>query len=1012
MSEVQSSTTGIWAGPVHLGSQSGDEFGHSIALNFESTRLAVGAPGNNSDTGYVYVADYDEEANTWTQVGSNITGPHTSSRFGHSIDMNWTGDRIIVGANTASNVYIYDYSNGWTLNHVINTSITSFGHCVSLANDVSNRLCVGAPDVNTVYVYEERNGTWNLDFSNVGTDFENVTPLSYGGGANLTDRSRWTYSNLSYINVYSTYTQYGYSVQMSAFGEHIIVGAPGTRLLQIDSTNSDATQVYQSNTYVQDPPPTFTNNKGNYQSGHARIFKCPNEGDWTSGVTQVGQLLRGDPDGNRLDYWDSYRTSLPGFGFNSHISYDGNTILVTSVEQGVRSESVDFNPSAGRVSYYTYNTLENTWEHQQNITGSQATLTGWGSALSYDGVRIGHTELNRSLFTKLYDWNGLAFYDVSLPISGISGYNYLQSTLLGYDFAMVNGKFAAVSAPYYNSQVGSVHVFKYDLTSIYNGNSLFSGYVKAESVFIGASDGGSTDGTKRLLFGGTNGDNSYECSTLENRVYYNTGKSSELLLAKLPGNAGQEQNPDRVRLKAPGIIFDCPRGDRAFSESRYTETPVFVMNGYKCIGVGHSSVMDPKAQMDILGDSHATSKITVSSDRKMNWRAIRGHHSTDPTEKGGCYLFYNTRDENVIASGNVHSYNFHYIFSQWSNGVPHNVTYNSDVKGLSFTGSSTSNVTTNQYYYSTVNGPGTIERISFWVRCNNVSASYEQVLDFGGNIVSIKQDAIKLNVNATDYVSSSQTIVNDRWYHIFIDIYRGSVPNYSFTGYLDNIQILSQTLGTPLNNFSNRIIFGGGLNGYIGTPLFSAGETNQDRTELYNYGPPDEVFTVGGSAVVEGKLGVGVTNPTAPLEVNGFVKNKNPRFYAYNSSGGTTTSTGVLNVFNLTHVNTGNHYDTTLSRFTAPVDGVYEFKFAALHRYISSGGSNELTFAKNGTQATTRGVSYTYVTVTSDHDYNIAEIMLELQAGDYVEPYIHSVTSGTDVYYGGGLAHFSGKFLG
>ena len=266
MSEVQSSTTGIWAGPVHLGSQSGDEFGHSIALNFESTRLAVGAPGNNSDTGYVYVADYDEEANTWTQVGSNITGPHTSSRFGHSIDMNWTGDRIIVGANTASNVYIYDYSNGWTLNHVINTSITSFGHCVSLANDVSNRLCVGAPDVNTVYVYEERNGTWNLDFSNVGTDFENVTPLSYGGGANLTDRSRWTYSNLSYINVYSTYTQYGYSVQMSAFGEHIIVGAPGTRLLQIDSTNSDATQVYQSNTYVQDPPPTFTNNKGNYQS--------------------------------------------------------------------------------------------------------------------------------------------------------------------------------------------------------------------------------------------------------------------------------------------------------------------------------------------------------------------------------------------------------------------------------------------------------------------------------------------------------------------------------------------------------------------------------------------------------------------------------------------------------------------------------------------------------------------------------------------------------------------------
>jgi hypothetical protein len=306
----------------------------------------------------------------------------------------------------------------------------------------------------------------------------------------------------------------------------------------------------------------------------------------------------------------------------------------------------------------------------------------------------------------------------------------------------------------------------------------------------------------------------------------------------------------------------------------------------------------------------------------------------------------------------------------------------------------------------------TVEKLSFWVRCNNVGASYEQVLDFGGHVVSIKQDAIKLYVNGSDYVSSSQTIVSDRWYHIFIDIHRGSTPNYSFTVYLDNIQILSQTLGTPLNNLLNRIIFGGGLNGYIGTPLFSAGETAQDRTELYNYGPPDEVFAVGGGAVVEGNLGVGVTNPTVPLEVNGFVKNKNPRFYAYNNSGGSTTSTGVLNVFNLTHVNTGNHYDTTSSRFTAPVDGVYEFKFAALHRYISSGGSSELSFSKNGTNVNVRGVSYTYVTATSDHDYNIAEIMLDLQAGDYIEPYIHSVTSGTDIYYGGGLAHFSGKFLG
>jgi hypothetical protein len=182
--------------------------------------------------------------------------------------------------------------------------------------------------------------------------------------------------------------------------------------------------------------------------------------------------------------------------------------------------------------------------------------------------------------------------------------------------------------------------------------------------------------------------------------------------------------------------------------------------------------------------------------------------------------------------------------------------------------------------------------------------------------------------------------------------------------------------------------------------------------ELYKYGPPDEVLAVGGGATIAGKLGVGVTNPTEALEVNGIIRNNNPRFYAHNNTGGSISTAGVANVFNLTYVNTGAHYNTSLSRFTAPVDGVYEFQFAALHRYVFGTGSSELSFAKNGTLISIRGISFTYVTAISDHDYNTADIMLELVKGDYIEPYIYSVQSGTDIYYGGGLAHFSGKFIG
>jgi len=1014
MSEVLSTTTGVWAGNPHYGSQTGDEFGYSIALNFESTRLAVGAPGYNSGTGYIYVADYDEDTNTWTQVGSNIVGPHTTSRFGHSIDMNWTGDRIIVGANTASNVYIYDYSSGWSLNHVIDTSIASFGHCVSLAGDASNRLCVGAPDVNTIYVYEERGGTWNLDYSNVGTDFENVIALSYG--------TPYEYNTINYINVNSQYTQYGYSVSMSAFGEHVLVGAPGSRLKQIDTTNSDATQTYLSNTYTQDPPPNLTNDNGNYQSGHARVFRCPENGDWTSGVTQVGQLLRGDPNGVTLSGWFPDFNSMPGFGFNTHISYDGNIITVVSVEQGEVTLLNQFTHTTGRTNYFVYNELEGVWEIKEYLYGGQNSRSGWGGGLSYDGSRVAKVALNQGQFSTMYDWNGNSFYETELPIDKISSsYGYQQSTLIGFDYAMVNGKYVAVSAPYFNSKTGSVHVFKYDLTSIFNGNSLFSGYIKAETVYIGTNDTGINDKTKRLLFGGTNGDDQYECSTVENRVY--NDKSSELLMAKLPGNDGPRLYPDRVRLKAPGILFDCPRGDLLKNQSRYTESPVFVINGYQCTGVGHYSVMDPTAQMDIIGDTRTSSKFTVSSDRKMNWRGIRGPGNDPLTEKTGCYLFYNTRDSNLITNGTLQNYSFHYDRGLKSSGTPTNVTHDTNVKALSFSGASSFVTTTEYEYYNEFrNGTGIdlLEKNSLWVRFNNISTSYEQVLDLGGyTLLSFKEDTVRITLDGgSDVFTSSQTFLNNVWYHVFLDINRQDSNNgqkYLFVLYINNINVLS---GQSTNNFVlhallNRIIFGGGLNGYIGTPLFSIDETSQSSTELYNYGPPDEVLAVGGGATIAGKLGVGVTNPTVPLEVNGIVKNKNPRFYAYNPApNATTTSTGVLNVFSTTRVNTGLHYDTTLSRFIAPVDGTYIFKFAILHRYISVGGSCELSFAKNGTNINTRGVSYTYVTSSSDHDWNTAETMLDLQSGDYVEPFIYSITSGTDVYYGEDLSHFSGFLMG
>jgi hypothetical protein len=92
----------------------------------------------------------------------------------------------------------------------------------------------------------------------------------------------------------------------------------------------------------------------------------------------------------------------------------------------------------------------------------------------------------------------------------------------------------------------------------------------------------------------------------------------------------------------------------------------------------------------------------------------------------------------------------------------------------------------------------------------------------------------------------------------------------------------------------------------------------------------------------------------------------------------------------------------------APVAGTYEFKFVGMHNYVSSSGYCELSFSKNGTNI--NGISKSYT--SSNPIQNIAEVMINLQTGDYVEPYIFSITPGTTFEYGGNLGFFSGKLLG
>ena len=212
-----------------------DNLCDSLAMNFESNRVVVGTRRNNA-SGQIKIYNYDSydsgtgTANTWV-LAQTITGSSSSSNFGQCADMNYDGNRIVVGAPGENKVYVYDATststNEWATyvsNTITGTSSSNFGFSVSMAKDISTKLAIGSPSENKVYMYELSGSSWSQTWSNVATDVPNLVPLT-----ETTD-----------VCMTSNNASYGYSVDLASFGRFLAIGAPGV-LTTISSSNSTYT---------------------------------------------------------------------------------------------------------------------------------------------------------------------------------------------------------------------------------------------------------------------------------------------------------------------------------------------------------------------------------------------------------------------------------------------------------------------------------------------------------------------------------------------------------------------------------------------------------------------------------------------------------------------------------------------------------------------------------------------------------------------------------------------------
>ncbi|QOR60322.1 hypothetical protein, partial [Bathycoccus sp. RCC716 virus 1] len=552
-------------GTVHssISGSSGEYLATSISLNFESDRIALSTSNVSNYTGKVYIYDY---GTSWTESFS-LTGPDgINSSFGQEISLNWSGTRLAVGTPQKNKVYIYDAtgtgSNPWSsyVSNTLNTSSLSlssgdeFGYSISLAQDAGDRIAVGAPGENKVYVYEydNANSNWGSGpvWSTTDSNIKNV--LVYNLNTDGSDNT--------YIHAHAISNRYGHKVRLSAFGNYLIIGAPGTR----DGTINSSTSYYPEGTTTAYTGTSYT---GQTQLGHVRCF-TNDTSTWASGTTQYGQDVRGKA-GNTIG--DNLQ---PSFGTSCDISTNGNKIVASSPFKKVSTLG-----NAGQVDTYLINDDLNTWlSVSTSIAGDKsAQKLGMNIRLDYAGERLATGDLSTvnqesayysgiSLYA--FDFGTDRWYDITRPIElhtwptqGSTDFNPLDIT---------NGKMIAISDPRdppNSGTSGKVVFYQFPLTNAIQGNTSVGGYVKCQNLFVGSNDNySSTDHTienKRISFGGTIKDNSYEQTYIENRSVDGAGRSELLLYKrndiwdKAGGNphAGDAAD-DSIRIKSTEICLD------------------------------------------------------------------------------------------------------------------------------------------------------------------------------------------------------------------------------------------------------------------------------------------------------------------------------------------------------------------------------------------------------------------------------------------------------------------------
>ena len=943
-----------------------------------------------------------------------------SGNFGHQIACTWDGDRFVVGSPHENKVYVYHNPGGtgsqkWTHNasgfvtsptvYTISCPDSSttgrrFGWSVSIAKDLGNHIVIGAPGDFTqsdsdgqkrgkVYIYEFDGSTWSKTFEK--TDSSAHTDVSNSGSSisisepEIQLKESSATSGQAFYQVNNASPQFGFYVDISGYAEYIAIGVPGTPIGLLNSTNLDGysggdsinrtgggSDYFENTAQLGCIVCYSTSNTNKSWASNTGLYGKPVRGQtemsWTSG-------LIGDNSSNTV-IWD-----FTALGTTCKLSLDGTRLIGGSPRYSFPGKQQS--PNFGRLDAWNYSTTDSDWVlGKGRVVGNRpGNRLGMNIAIDYTGQRIvallmiqpieynsGGNTGNGGIM--VFDWNGNGFYEVVPEVQTNLGssVDHIYGTV-----AISKGDVIAASAWDYGS-TGQITFYFYKLTGGFDGNSLVGGYCAADTFLVGPNDG-STQNTfkKQIKFGGTFFDNTYENTTLENRIYHfnqdgndaNKQGYSELLISKKTS----ADAPDMIRFKSNEFRIDTyvnQNNNNQFTtiaDGEYDHHPALTMNvagNFKLNAEFDTEVEDTqcetKALLDVEGD--------VFGRRRVNAGYLQGQSFLG--RKWPWQILYDTRS--------AHTKNGNNLYSNTFNEFNSTSTYKQGRLDSTGVGTSTVNyhesegaITLSSLNTRVHNNDGNVVKSitdngisgSLWFKLINEHSTYSSsgvtLVSYGtphfsshsGFRLQITNNNIQFNFGTGKIQPSpGYSLTRDKWYHVYYSFkplqiitlsnislwINGSLIGLSGTsltnagGYSANHYIGSSLLDSATQVYIGMVAH---YNSHYAQQFHSAVDNYIGQfaspTEMYNWGPPQQKLVVGGDTFIENRLSIGATHsPEYPLDVAGDINISTGSSFRINGviqSGSSNWTISGSNIYrNTGQVNIGGN---TFTRAKLEINGSY-----------------------------------------------------------------------------------------